>query len=199
MALTLGLRRSILQARTKLPCSNAYVRKYATIRPVTLVGKPPGPPDSTKSTLGSGAPAALDSLVLSQLRSKPGPSLSSLVQEYDANEGHVIQHTLPYESRPGNDRRVVFDQRDSSAVVMVAHAIQHEDHHKLAVCSGFALNVPSSQGGENRSVIVTCAHTVEEVIRFPNLLAFRVHQSHLRIDAQLLSILCLVITGRFTP
>lgn len=196
MALTLGLRRSILQARTKPPCSDAFARKYATIRPVTLVGKPPGPPDCTNSTVG--APAALDSLVLSQLRSKPGPSLFSLIQEYDANEGHVIQHTLPYESRPGNDRRVVFDQRDSSAVVMIAHAIQHEDQHKVAVCSGFALNVPSSQGGENRSVIVTCAHTVEEVIRFPNLLAFRVHQSHLRIDAQLLSILCLVITGRFT-
>ena len=90
----------------------------------------------------------------------------------------MLDQPLPYESRPRADRKVNFDRMDvfsESGVVMVAHAIRHQDRHQVALCSGFALNVPArtepngkGKAPENRreggsTVIVTCAHTLEEV------------------------------------
>ncbi|KAF7789876.1 hypothetical protein EIP86_000824 [Pleurotus ostreatoroseus] len=134
-------------------------------------GKPPPPPEEGAPP-PIAAPSALDSIVLSQLRATPGPGLPALIHDYERNEGHVLDPSLPYESRPAQERRVSFERADAEAaldtgVVMVAHAFQHQDRHKVAVCSGFVLNVPSSDEGADGEqgdiVVATCAHTLEEM------------------------------------
>lgn len=138
-------------------------RSYATIKPVTLVGKAPGPPQ-TALPLTLDAPSVLDALILSEVRRSRGASLPSLVLNYEDNSGATLETPLPYESRPAQTRRVSFDNSDG--VVMVAHAMQSGDAHKVTVCTGFALDVslPStSPDGDHETVVVTCAHTLEEV------------------------------------
>ena len=77
--------------------------------------------------------------------------------------GKVLDASLPYESRPNAERKVKFDEAEQN-VVMVAHAIRAGDRHKVSVSSGFALNVPSKAAdGETQSVVLTCAHTFQEV------------------------------------
>lgn len=152
-------------------CFTIYTRCYATVRPVTFVGKPPQPP-ITSDVPAFTAPTALDSLILSQFRSISATNLPSLIQQYDEREGHILESSLPYESRPNSSRRVKFDHVDTQSengVVMVAHAVRHQDRHKVALCSGFALNLPPSEDADatDRTVIVTCAHTLEEVNRPP--------------------------------
>ncbi|KAJ3528220.1 hypothetical protein NM688_g8025 [Phlebia brevispora] len=150
------------------------VRRYANVFPLTLVGKPPPPPPPKQPTPPPiTALSELDSLVLAQLRSGPASGLPTLIDEYEKNEGHVLETFLPYESRPPKDRRVMFDRDRSyldNGVVMVAHAFHHQDRHKVALCSGFVLNVSALQGEEapfdgdqEDSVILTCAHTLEEM------------------------------------
>lgn len=137
-------------------------RCYATVEPVVLVGKPPDPPRNASPPPVT-TPSALDALILPELRASRGASLPAIVQNYDDHAGHVLETSLPYESRPNATRRVTFE--DSDGVVMVAHAIQHGDAHKIALCTGFALNVVS-EGGDNdagHTVVLSCAHTVEEV------------------------------------
>lgn len=106
------------------------------------------------------APSVLDGLILSELRKGRGVELPAIVQNYEDHAGKVLGISLPYESRPDVTRKVPFDSSDG--VVMVAHAMQHEDVHKVTLCSGFAVNVAAS-GGQDETVILTCAHTLEEV------------------------------------
>lgn len=153
--MALGLR------RPRLPVNFLRARRYATVRPVTFVGQPPRLPEKTPpSTLT--APSALDALILSKLQNTPKANLPSLVQQYLDNSGHVLDTSLPYESRPNQKRRA---REDEDGVYLVAHAAQHDDEYKVSLCSGFMLNVPATAG----SVLVTCAHTLEEVTcaRFP--------------------------------
>ena len=141
-------------------------RRYATVQPVTLVGKAPGPPQ-TSVPPPIAAPSALDAFVLSALRNPESrgssASLASVVRQYEENAGAVLDVPLQYESRPGQGRRVSFERSDG--VVMVAHAIQHGDAHKVALCTGFVLNASLREGKEEagETMIVTCAHTLEEV------------------------------------
>ena len=133
---------------------------------MTLVGKAPGPPNGPPPHPLAAA-NALDSLILSQLRATAGPDLPTLIDQYTDREGHVLEPSLPYESRPDSRRRVDPSRvgpASDNGVVMIAHAIHHQDQHKVALSSGFVLNVPASdQSGADepaRSVIVTCAHTL---------------------------------------
>ncbi|KAI0803036.1 hypothetical protein BC629DRAFT_1580963 [Irpex lacteus] len=137
-------------------------RCYATVESAVLVGKPPDPPRNVLPPPVA-TPSALDALILSELRASRGVSLPAIVQNYDDHAGHVLETSLPYESRPNAARRVTFE--DSDGVVMVAHAIQHGDAHKVALCTGFALNVASEEGDKDagHTVVLSCAHTVEEM------------------------------------
>ena len=155
MALRLVLRRPTLRAIAPA----VYPRNYATVHPVTFAGEPPKIPEAAPTP--AAAPTALDALILSELRRMPSASIPSLVRQFDDNAGKVLSAALPYESRPSAERRVRFEQNDHS-VLMVAHAAQDADRHKVSVCSGFALNVPG-EGEESRSVLLTCAHTLQEV------------------------------------
>ena len=147
-----------------------HCRQYATVRPVTLVGKPPDPPDGSAPPVA--APATLESLVLARLRTSSAPGLPTLLQQYDANEGRILDTHLPYESRPNTSRSVKFERVDvlaENGIVMIAHAIQYQDRYKVALCSGFALNISPYQVTKSSDVdggqiaILTCAHTLEEV------------------------------------
>ncbi|KIP11507.1 hypothetical protein PHLGIDRAFT_124897 [Phlebiopsis gigantea 11061_1 CR5-6] len=164
MALRLVLRRPTLRAIAPAVCP----RSYATVHPGTFAGEPPEIPENNKAAPGpAAAPTALDALILSELRRMPSASIPSLVRQFDDNAGKVLSVALPYESRPGAERRVRFEENDHS-VLMVAHAAQDADRHKVSVCSGFALNVPA-EGEESRSVLLTCAHTLQEMRRSPLL------------------------------
>ncbi|KAI0374358.1 hypothetical protein BV20DRAFT_1011301 [Pilatotrama ljubarskyi] len=101
--------------------------------------------------------------------------------------GHVLDSSLPYESRPGAERRARFSnvpvgqtakaevRADVSsaddALVMVAHAVQDRKgkSQKVSYSSGFAVHAPGTPEGE--AVLVTCAHTLEEIRHDPLLRA----------------------------
>lgn len=83
--------------------------------------------------------------------------LPDIVAQYEPNAGRVLKHALPYESTPSSARRRGLD---SDKLVLVAHcARSQEGTSKVTLSSGFALDVQ----GEAEDVVVTCAHTLEEV------------------------------------
>jgi hypothetical protein len=51
---------------------------------------------------------------------------------------------------------------EDQGIVLVAHVVKDKvsDEHKITLSSGFAVQLPGEGDG---SVIVTCAHTLEEV------------------------------------
>ena len=166
MALRLALRRSpaYLQALSCLSCA----RKYATVRPVLFAGQPPEPPAGPITTPSAvESTSSLDASILSQLQRIPTAGLPLLSKQFDDNSAKVLHTSLPYESRPSAERRVSFEGDDGS-VLMVAHAAQLGDQHKVSVCSGFALNVAQEDAnGQSLSVMLTCAHTLQEVNHAP--------------------------------
>ncbi|KAI8995296.1 hypothetical protein BD414DRAFT_410874 [Trametes punicea] len=100
--------------------------------------------------------------------------------------GHVMDSALPYESRPNAERRVQFSDAAvkppststsgsadlssaDGALVMVAHAVQDSEGkgQKVTYSSGFAVHAPGTPEGE--AVLVTCAHTLEEIRHNPLL------------------------------
>ncbi len=130
----------LLRPRSGLFCAKSFAgtlsHGYATVRPVTLVGRPPASP----RTPVQAAPSALDALILSELRRTSSRTLPHLLLQYTQNERNVLEASLPYESRPGSDRMVRMDgntkgKDDRDGVVMVAHAIQRRDQQKVVLCS----------------------------------------------------------------
>lgn len=162
MALRLALRRPAAPFRPRLYTFSS--RSYATVRPLTIAGEPPGPPEGGIPPTVA-APSTLDALILSELRRTPTASLSALVQQFDDHSGRVLDTSLPYESRPSAERKVRFDGGEQG-VVMVAHAVQDGDRHKVSVCSGFPLNVSNPETSEqSQCAVLTCTHTLQEVNR----------------------------------
>ncbi|RPD81810.1 hypothetical protein L226DRAFT_541444 [Lentinus tigrinus ALCF2SS1-7] len=96
--------------------------------------------------------------------------------------GHVLGASLSYESRPNEERRVQFSPDAANANVevstadeglfMVAHAVQDRTgKHKITYSSGFAVHAPGAPEGQ--TVLVTCAHTLEEILHDPLMRAAR--------------------------
>jgi len=123
------------------------------------------------ATVASGYPshpgptADLDSHLLAALRwsVQKGSTLGDLSHEFNANAHRVLDTSLPYESTPPLSRRLTFDNAGSSktnqGIVLVAHCMTPKDDSspqksKVKLSSGFVIG-----GG----LIVTCAHTFEEV------------------------------------
>ncbi|ETW87484.1 hypothetical protein HETIRDRAFT_99831 [Heterobasidion irregulare TC 32-1] len=136
--------------------------RYATVESPVIVAKPPPPPPVPESVVHS----ALDSVVLNTLAHQPSgsrTSLPQLVQQYLERSGRVLDQQLPYEPQPSQPRRVNFDasQSEDRGVHLIAHCVQEGNRHKVTLSSGFALNAPGDH--MNESVIVTCAHTLEEI------------------------------------
>ncbi|KAJ3718265.1 hypothetical protein C8R42DRAFT_675522 [Lentinula raphanica] len=148
-------------------------RQYATLSQslVNLGGPPPEPP---ATELFHCPLSPLDRQLLNALSStKKFPSLSQLVHKYLNNSGDVLPSSLLYESRPSASRKVNREPAttDSSDVMLIAHCVQIGEEHKVTVASGFALEAPYEREGE--SLILTCAHTLEEIRRSPLLLRER--------------------------
>lgn len=152
--------RSIWPLITKHSTREAY---YATVSPSILNFGSPPPPVGPAINASSNIPSLLDRRILAAAASAKSTTLSDLARSYMSNSGHVLDVSLLYESRPSAGRRV---NRESSSVnspdvLLVAHCIQDGGEHKVTVSSGFALEAPAPREGE--SLIVSCAHTFEEV------------------------------------
>lgn len=151
-------------------------RGYATVGPMMYLGRPPKrpvpPPPHPPSPPSS---KALDSVrwvpdtsplhdsIISSI-SPESASLHTLIDQYVEHSGNVLDISLPYESRPNTQRRTNFEDINNSSVVMIAHAVQHKTLHKVVFCSGFAVDV-SQSSHSNENLIITCAHTMEDVRR----------------------------------
>ncbi|KII93456.1 hypothetical protein PLICRDRAFT_99929 [Plicaturopsis crispa FD-325 SS-3] len=148
-------------------------RNYATVdslAPLEARGPPESPAPSQTPAPSLHVPP-LDARLLAALSSgKASPSqapLQSIIKQYLDHSGRVLPASLPYESRPGVDRRISFDgERGSDGLALVAHCVKDNslmsksDSYKITLCSGFAVDAPSSATGH---VFVTCAHTLEEI------------------------------------
>jgi len=150
-------------------CLRQLIRanRFATVGAATFFGKPPkvpvnAPPPSLTPI------NAFNKRILSSL-DDASPSLPALIEQYVERSGNVLEVSLPYESRPPEDRRTVFDELDN-AVYMIAHALQYGAEQKMTVCSGFALDTSNGEKENGEAIVVTCAHTLEE-IRHSSLMA----------------------------
>lgn len=105
--------------------------------------------------------STLDRFVLDALSATPSvqrPDLSHLIRQYLTHSGKVLGTQLAYEPRPSSSRRISFSDNNSCNIHLIAHVVCEGDRNKITLSSGFA--VDSSDG---QSILVTCAHTLEEV------------------------------------
>ncbi len=133
-------------------------RPYATVHSPLIIAKPPLSPPHISN------PRPIDRFILESLANSPSAgrtALPQLIQQYLDRSGNVLDAQLPYEPHPSPSRRVSFST-DGSDVHLIAHVVRESDRSKITVSSGFSLE---TSGGQ--SVLVTCAHTLEEVCRFP--------------------------------
>lgn len=140
-------RRSMILGRSLRACSRL---KTASTNPLTR-----------RIVIPSHSIDELDAHILSTthnlLSSRP-TSLHELIAQYHTRAGLVLEHVLPYGAYPESADRA--DRVDG--VVMIAHIALASDGtiDKLVVSSGFAVDV---QGEPEGDVIISCAHTLDEV------------------------------------
>lgn len=133
-------------------------RLFATVHSPVILAKPPNTPPHASH------PRPLDRFILESLASTSSAgrtALPQLIQQYLDRSGNVLAAQLPYEPRPSPSRRVSFSSDDLGAVHLIAHVAQEGDRNKVTLSSGFAVDTSDGQ-----SILVTCAHTLEEVRHF---------------------------------
>ncbi|KXN84791.1 hypothetical protein AN958_12085 [Leucoagaricus sp. SymC.cos] len=138
-------------------CTSNRQRLFATVTPGILPSfEPPSPPPPL---------SLFDGQLLSALdASTDHTPLSKIVKQYVTNTGDVLDVSLPYEPRPSESRRPSLTQAHSG-IVLIAHCVRDGSENKITLSSGFALDAPSPSKDE--TLILTCAHTLEEVRRSP--------------------------------
>lgn len=151
--------------------ATAKFRFLATVSPAFIPNQePPRPPSPIKEIarpIDSATPW-IDAQVLKALDVQPQTSLSDIVGHYIDQTGNVLDTSLPYEPKPPEERRVMFEDSVScKEVITVAHCVKDGKRHKISFSSGFALNAPAPREGD--TLIVTCGHTLEEVRRYLSL------------------------------
>lgn len=141
-------------------------RNYATVDSATIVAAPPRPPlPPGPEPQASHSLANVDRHVLAALP-RPGsatgdhPNLGELITQYVDRSGRVLDYSLPYEPAPAADRKIDFNSQDNG-LVMIAHCVRDGEKHDIALCSGFAVQGPGHRKDE--TLVLTCAHTLEEV------------------------------------
>ncbi|KAI0252586.1 hypothetical protein BJV78DRAFT_1199725 [Lactifluus subvellereus] len=131
------------------------VRRHATVHSPVILAKPPHPPPHASQS------HPLDRFILETLASTPSPgrtALPQLIQQYLDRSGNVLGAQLPYEPHPSPSRRVSFSVDNANDVHLIAHVAHEGDRNKVALSSGFVLDASDGQ-----SILVTCAHTLEEI------------------------------------
>ncbi|KAJ3508060.1 hypothetical protein NLJ89_g5963 [Agrocybe chaxingu] len=135
-----------------------------------VVGGVPHFPEPARERSTDCVPPLVDSHVLRTASKGRRTTLEEIIKQYVGKAGTVLDISLPYESRPSVTRRPLLkDAHDSCKdVITVAHCAQFGREHKITLSSGFALNAEEKEG---ETLIVTCAHTLEEIRQSPLLLA----------------------------
>jgi len=128
-------------------------KTYATVSP-SIIGQAPQP------TRDESIPPVLDSLILQAALNCHKTLLPDIIKQYIDTAGTVLDLSLPYESRPSESRRPSAD--GCKNVITVAHCAQVGSEHKITLSSGFALNVEDRSNSKSETLILTCAHTLEE-------------------------------------
>lgn len=134
-------------------------RTYATVHSPLIFAKPPVPPPHPSN------PRPIDRFILENLannHSAARTALPQLIEQYLDRSGNVLDAQLPYEPRPSLSRRVSFPSVEGGDVHLIAHVVRESDRSKITLSSGFTLETSDGQ-----SVLITCAHTLEEVCRLP--------------------------------
>ena len=139
-------------------------RRFATVFPSIIIQPPPPPPafkagnsQGSEKTIGE---SLLDSKCLAALSKHANQtSLTTLIKQYVQTAGCVLDRlNLPYESRPKENKVLAKDSKD---IVLVAHCASDDAEDRVTLSSGFVLN--ARMHGADESLILTCAHTLEEV------------------------------------
>lgn len=131
------------------------MRAYATVSS-SIIAQTPHP-----SNENDPGPPMLDCHILAALsRSPPTTTLPDLIKQYVALSGTVLDVSLKYQTRPTAESRRLNLSAASKEVVTVAHCATDGKNRKITFSSGFALDASASREGE--SLILTCAHTLEE-------------------------------------
>ncbi len=138
-----------------------HCRPFATVHSPLILAKPPAPPPHTAN------PRPIDRFILENLANTPSAgrtALPQLIEQYLDRSGNVLDAQLPYEPHPSPSRRVSFstDEGGDEHVHLIAHVVREGGRSKITVSSGFPLETSDGQ-----PVLVTCAHTLEEVCRPP--------------------------------
>jgi len=142
-------------------------KTYATVSS-SIVGQAPYPAEPTREEISDSVSPVLDSLILQAASNVHKSLLPDIIKQYIDTAGTVLDLSLPYESRPSESRRPSLTNATDSCkdVVMVAHCAQVGSEHKLTLSSGFALNVKDKSNSKSETLILTCAHTLEEASPF---------------------------------
>lgn len=154
-------------------------RSYATVLS-SIIGQRPHSSDLTKDEPSTSLLPLLDRHILQAALCGYKTPLLDIIKQYIDTSGAVLDVSLPYESRPSETRRPQLTTGADSCrnVVTVAHCARVGPDHKITLSSGFALNVESRKRGE--TLIITCAHTLEEVRQSPLLLSDSARSSPLQ-------------------
>ncbi|KAH8991999.1 hypothetical protein EDB92DRAFT_617748 [Lactarius akahatsu] len=116
-------------------------------------------PSFTRNLVRTLHTSTLDRFVLDALSVTPSverPDLTQLIRQYLTHSGKVLGTQLAYESRPSSSRRVSF--KNNRDIHLVAHVAREGDRNNITLSSGFAIDASDGQ-----SIVVTCAHTLEEI------------------------------------
>lgn len=130
---------------------------------------PPPPPAHQDGLIDADIPPLLDARVLQAAARPHQTPIADIVKQYVTAAGTVLDVTPPYEACPAAERRPHIAEPGESGreVVTVAHVARDGLEHKVTLASGFVLNVkaPGVEGQDEEAMVLTCAHTLEEVRR----------------------------------
>lgn len=139
-------------------------RHYASVSPFIIILPPPPPPPKSSGSDKTIGESLFDTKCFAALSDQTNQTpLTTLIHQYVQSAGTVVDHVhLPYQSRPAKEERVNLE--NSKDVVLVAHCATDGFHDKVTLSSGFLLNARQQKNDE--SLVLTCAHTLEEVLIF---------------------------------
>ncbi|KAI6045141.1 hypothetical protein EDC04DRAFT_3055166 [Pisolithus marmoratus] len=96
---------------------------------------------------------------------QPPGELGRFVREYERCSATVLQCQLPIEHVPCPTRKVDVSSPDSGPVLIV-HALDcGQAGVKTTVGSGFAIQPRSGLSDEDTMMVLTCAHTLDEIVQ----------------------------------